>query len=238
MTKITIPHYKLAELKEFNLDFITNSSQDSLHPLMLSISISYNDIKDILWMTTILESYRTEVLNYNHTDSNPKKEYGQYFGMLNFSQKKMKSIFKEIFLLIRNAKNIIDSEEFKIIEEKMGENAKEEWKRLKNIAFSKNQSSPTEKYLSQIRDKVSNHYDKKSNFNKLKARLKSLPSKGYYSIGKDIESTRFYFADMAYEGYRDESQNNHFNTYLKQFHVAVAGLIESYLGLYSRDSHM
>lgn len=185
-------------MKSFDLNIFHNAQKNSVEGLILGLAMAYNDAKDIIWMSQLLDDYSPEDKKAINEES------GQWRAMNHFVTKSILANIHQTIVLLASNSGILNSLQFKELEKKLSGFQKEIWLDLKSVALNKYQTSPLKKKLSAIRDKVVHHYDSKDLLSKIKQSRDVYDGPGYVSIGRNMEQTRFYFADLTFDVYKKE----------------------------------
>lgn len=162
----------------------------------------FNDLKDIiLFENLVIEKYRKPKADECSDHS------GNYNGIMIHLNKLIASIINEFFVLLKENKNVLDTTEFKDILSRIPKSEQETWNGM--VAAANDQLlelSDFVKSLIRIRNNLAFHY-----YQSGKMLSKGFVSKfsneyidernrkAYYSIGENVEETRFYFSDAAVE---------------------------------------
>lgn len=233
---------ELSHIKPGSL--ISEKTSDMIDNFFLALALVFNDLKGlILFDTLIVEEYRPPGLE----EITPHA--GEYGGVRIQIYKSMIAIINEFFELIKRSKDILSTTEFNLILKTLSQSAQEHWKTIVDIADGSNIASDNfSKTLCQIRSNVVSHYyqaDKNlrkgfcikffekeiGNFNK--------NERAYYSVGQNLESTRFYYIDAAVEEYlyaiqtKDIPTKEEYKklviTIVEDMNFIIASLLKEYL---------
>jgi hypothetical protein len=210
---------ELAPLETFNAELLLPncSYPRKLCEFIIALSLVWNDMKSIHLYLAHMQNISKEFLE-KHGALN--KFSGESLGILNFIQKINIGIIWELKILIKDSEKVINSNAFKKICENIGENGKndkeyyqENWNTLVNCALERyDEGNPLADALKKIRNKITNHYNKREIFSAFKKRFKTEIEKKqgskprpedlpYISRGDSMAQTRLFFADAVVEKY-------------------------------------
>ena len=221
-----------------------------LKTFFLTLAVVFNDLKGLVHLEKLITD------NYRY----PEKEEttihaGEYGGMLVHVQKLFIGTIQEFFKFLSSNESIILRGELQFLLNKMPKQIQERWDIIMDIACGKNPKMTNfTTTLIKIRNNLSFHYNQsgkilreafiKRFFHKTK---KEQNKSAYYSIGDNMEQTRFYFADasqqqflvtMSYEVEGSESEDvlvisqNYAKTILSiinDMNFAIMTLLKTYL---------
>lgn len=237
-------------MKKFigNLDNIVPSkliNQNDVKDLdcfFLVLGLIYNDLKGlILFDVTIREIYEKP------TDFEPTVHAGEYSGIRLQIERLMIGLVSEFFVFLRENKATLNSTQFGIIFKQLTNEAKKSWN---NFVLISNQTSQKGenffKNLARIRSNVVFHYNysgeelAKGYINKFYIQEKTATNKkAFFSLGSNMESTRFFYCDGAIEAYLMEhlkikplEKDNYLQELqnrVSEMNIVIGALIRKYL---------
>ena len=190
---------KLAELEYFDPQAFQadDTVSKEVCGFVLSLALIYNDIKNIILLTKLLENYKPEGSFVE------RKDWGEFNGIDDFLDRLTIGLLHELFCLIKDSKSVLEDKFFKQIINSIQKDAKTSWQVLVDTSFEKYSNNKLAKDLMLVRNKISFHYDPKAIkqgydffYNDFK-----IMDKAYISRGKNMHESRFYFADAAGESY-------------------------------------
>ncbi|MFC1622697.1 hypothetical protein ACFL1Y_01765 [Patescibacteria group bacterium] len=180
-----------------------DSQNEKMENFFLGLGVFYNDLKSLLTFEEIVkEMYEA-----------PKKDEvsahsGSYYGLMVYIQKMVAGTIYEFFNLIEKHNKIIEKNtEFNEIKNKLNKDEINLWEQIVDVANKKNEkASDLLRSLCIIRNKFGFHYDtydeclRPGYVSRFFGEMKH-PSnqKAYYSFGKTMTETRFFFSDASVE---------------------------------------
>ena len=235
----SILHLKDLETFDKNVFVGDNLYNQSLCNLILAISLIWNDTKNL---SSFYEHIKT--LEPKGVTKNTPEEmlitpfFGEYHGFKIHIEKLLVAVIHELFLLIRNSKDIIESPCFQHICKQMHKNCRESWQVILKYAFGgADKKTPLGKALLMVRHKIANHYDKDELFKGYKRKFLSTNNIPYISRGNMMCETRFYFADAsAQEYYRSFQEKmmegefyNNLNLIITNINLALQNIVDTFI---------
>ena len=202
---------KLGPLDTFDKSvFIGNDRYpQKLCNLILSLSLIWNDFKDILLFNDHIRSLQSKMtIDKNIKGNQISPFWGETSGILNHLDKILIALIHELFTLIRNSKDIIELDCFQHILKKLHRNCRESWFIIIKYAFGEADSkSSLGKAFLMVRHKIVNHYDMDELLKGYQIKFINSEELPYVSRGDNIREQRFYFADAAAQEYYRYYQN-------------------------------
>jgi hypothetical protein len=170
---------------------------------ILSLALIWNDLKNLLSLFEFMNEQLPNDTKVDKPEEMPIEPiWGEISGYKIFFEKHIVSIIHELFTLIRNSNDVVNSTTFRAILKKIKKANKEPWVTITNISFGKDDSSTDfGKALLMVRHKISNHFDKGEIFKGYKRKFIDKKGIPYVSRCEHMASTRFYFADAAAQEY-------------------------------------
>jgi hypothetical protein len=194
-----LPDFDLASLGEIAPEKLVSTDQATdLEAFMLAIALFYNDWKGLAWVAgSLLKPHQRD-------PGEVSALAGQLSGMNNHFVRLMVGMLHELLRLIREAKAVTTGREVNNLVASIPRASRDAWKDLLSIALENGgRLGPFGRALQRVRDSVSFHYYSpkvlvrgyQSHFF-LQAKTPK-NEQALYSLGKNMEGTRFYFADAA-----------------------------------------
>lgn len=188
----------LAQLSEFRTeDYLTNDDSE-LAAFVLMAALAFNDLKD-------LAQFEGYVIEKAPVDPDPKAktpERGEYGGRRIYALRMLAGLINEVLQLIKEHKVLIASDGFQSCFKRMPDFARESWEALVDAALDSRRTKQVkdlQRALAAIRANLAFHYyQPRALLDGMKAFSEGPdgPS-AYASLGRNGESSRFYFADAA-----------------------------------------
>lgn len=171
---------------------------DPLGEWFLSLAVVFNDLKGLMWVREILQDGRPK-------DGEVSAYSAQWRGITLQITKLACGLVHELFELIKDHTHDLDSDEMKRVLKIVPKSTMKKWDSL--IALARDAGSaprtPLTRALLKIRHNVSFHYHQPkvlvAGYRRHFFQLKPGPhnKRAYYTIGGNMEETRFYYADAA-----------------------------------------
>lgn len=166
--------------------------------LILALALIYNDCKNTTYAAVLLK------------DSKPsgKHELSTAWGTWSGTEwhlfRLMISVVHELFRLIKDHQDVLTHEFLVKVVKKLPARSRTSWESLIAAASGATSTDDFGRLLLRIRNKTVFHYDPKEIFRGYK-RLFLIPTRSqdraFISRGDSMDTSRFYFADAAVEGY-------------------------------------
>ncbi len=183
---------------------IREDVNSDLDNFFLVLAVIFNDLKGIvLFEKLVTDTYRKPLPDEISIHS------GNNGGIFTQTYKILIANIQEFLKFLKEKENIVNSSEFRIILSKTNKDIQARWNDIVDVAFNKTlKNSEFTNYLVKIRNNVAFHYyqsDKNLKkafcniFDKKEKNIKN--SLAYYSMGENMEGTRFFYADAAIEEY-------------------------------------
>jgi len=226
---------RLNPLETFDKNvFLGNNdySQD-LCNFILSLSLIWNDMKNIrVFYETVIDLKPKENISTDPKEMPKTPFWGEIAGIEVYLEKLFIALIHELFKLIKESQNVVDSICFSSICKQLNKSHRESWFLLKSYAFGKDdKKTALGKALLMVRHKITNHYDKNEIFKGYNNKFISGNDIPYISRGNNIYQERFYFADAAaqeyYRSQQDRMINNDFYENVKIILINIDVSIQS-----------
>ncbi len=176
---------------------------------ILTLALAYNDYKFYMMTFIMLMESKPE------GEAQRSAVWGEYIGIKLHIIRLQIGFVHELFNLIEKNKKILEDDFFKETIRMINTRARESWTSLVDVALMKEQNN----LLARIRNKVTFHYD----INELFAGYKlgffknGASQDACISIGNTLQKSRFYFADVAIQGYLEKKLNLTVETFFSSF---------------------
>ncbi len=168
--------------------------------------------------------------------------WGETSRIKNYVEKMLIALIHELFNLIRDSKDVVESERFiEIIKHVRAQN-RELWGIIIHYANEgADNKTPLGKAFLMIRNKIASHYDKDKLFKGYRRKFIDIENKPLISRGNQMSEQRFYFADAAAQEYyrslqekvsADVFQNN-FNLILDSINQSIKNIVETFIQMRS-----
>ncbi len=195
---------------------IGSSEHEDVASFFITLGLIYNDLKTLVWVSTIIKNeYETPGIDEISDHA------GNINGINTYITKMSSAIVNEFFNFLKKRKRIFENKEFNKILNKLSKNDQDIWYDFIKIVNKESKSvNSLVSSLATIRNNVAYHFNDNGkliirgykNFF-LNTRKNKFNKKAYYSLGKTMENTRFYFSDATAQeitthSFR-ESVNNH-----------------------------
>lgn len=232
---------ELSHIEPYRL--IKKDKNDKIANFFLVLAVVFNDLKGIdTFERLIINKYRKPPITEKTVHS------GEFSGILTQTRKIFISNLREFFDFLKENDEVLLSSEFKDILSKTNKDIQNRWKNIVDIALD-NESQKIKdftEYLIEVRNNVAYHYYQPKGlrrafvnffYNKDKIAQNDL---AYYSLGENMETTRFFFADASVQEYlrsANQENNNEFNykyqneigTILSDVSITILKILKVYL---------
>jgi len=207
--------------KEFNQD---------LCDFVLSLSLIWNDFKNLMLYLLYVRSLEPSNVSFNKPDDMPVSPiWGEISGTKIYIEKLLIALIHELFELIRESRDVVESVCFKKILRKLHKNNKKAWQIVLDYAHEGADSrTQLGKAILMVRHKITNHYDKRELFKGYSRKFIEGDTIPYISRGGSMLSQRFYFADAsAQEYYRSFQEPMEYDKFYDNIKLITNSLIFS-----------
>lgn len=240
-----LPDFELAELNsiEPRLFFASTLPKTSfercVRELILSLSLIFNDSKDLSWWLCQIEKGRPAI----STAVTPYR--GNFNGMHVHIMRLLLSLFHESLELLDTYNKTITDPKFSPYTANLSGAAKLRWDDAVSLISTwkdaRGKRTPFKTFLHHIRSKAAFHYDGRAlllSYEKFFSRQSS-PNKhfAYASLGSTLEETRLFFADAAAQQiindeFRGQSISiKEINSYWRTMNEPLKVIIETFIDL-------
>ena len=194
---------KLVPHKEFDPNaFIGNKDiPQELCNFILALALAHNDYKHYTMIFIMLIESQPEGPQQRNS------MFGEYAGIKFHIIRLHIGFVHELLQLIKSNKNILTNHFFKEVIRVLNPKARKSWGDLVEVALAKESTPRKSNPLYMIRNKVAFHYDAKelySGYNNGFFKNGKVTQKACLSEGNTLCSSRFYFADLAIQGYMEK----------------------------------
>jgi hypothetical protein len=229
---------ELASLNTFDpMAFEGNEDvPQDLCSFVLSLALIYNDCKNAMYAAYLLR------------DAKPEGQFqlnglwATWSGIDWHLTRLFISHVHELFELIRNHRGVIDHPFFVKVVKQVHGHSREAWRSLINVADDASPKDEFGRILLLIRNKIVFHYDPKGIYRGFRNQFldPGCPQqRAYVSRGLSMSQTRFYFADVAVQGYFQEIQSTIKGTNLSRkvmeiiesLNFALIGIVDRFIQL-------
>jgi len=191
------------ELKKIQPSRLIGEQQDDLDDFFLVLAVIYNDLKGIAHLQKDFfdNHVHPEILN------TPSAWRGEFNGTVMQLYKIQAGIINEFLHFIQSHEAIFVLPKFKTLLSQLPPERKGDWEEILSAASKKEAKGNLGNKLMLIRHNVAYHYYRsdKAMRNAFLEFFKDNTIPGaeyaYYSLGKNLESSRFYYADAAVQNY-------------------------------------
>ena len=202
--------------------------------LVLALALAYNDSKDAVY------GYFLLMENRPLGDFQRRPDFGAWAGIrMHIIRYQLGRVF-ETCKLIQDHQPWINHTVFHAIVQKMETSSKTAWQSFVSAALGQSTADSFERLLARLRNNVLTHYGPEEIFSGYRYHFYDSSSnpkeQALISQGKDMDSSRFYFADAATQGYLELRIGQDAYTFFEQaigimrnLNFAVAGLVRAFL---------
>ncbi len=194
----------IGSIKSLDPNRLVGNREEGYENFFLTLGLIFNDLKDI--------SLFGKLLNERYQPSAPMvvgAHEAEFNGVNVHLNRLLSGVLRECLILIRDSDRIFKTELFKLVLEELPDDVLLVWNEIVSIASG--EDIPDEllelrSVLKEVRHGVTYHYDAKKireGFIQRFVRTDSTSTNenALYSLGDQVEDTRFYFADAAAEDY-------------------------------------
>lgn len=230
------PDFDLAPLTDFPPEVFGTIGDDDVDAFVLSLAFAYNDLKDFEWVAEQLKKckpQRQEVSTHN----------GQWAGMTSFVNRHLLAHLHELLQAIETAHNngLLEHAYFTKCVELLPRDAAESWASLVAVVRNQEAADPFRKFLLIVRNNLVSHFYQPGLLLKAYRRFfferepDQFNARAYASLGRNLEASRFYFADAApveyYKHMVDPSLFDEAGRRVNEVNAALRFLVQAYLEL-------
>lgn len=220
---------------------IKKDKSNDFDNFFLVLGLIYNDLKDLILFTNLIQkNYRQPRPDVVEPAS---VHLGQLGGVNNHLNRLAVGFMSEFIIFLRQNKKVINNINFMLLIKNLPPEARKNWNHILGVLEDKDSDDFLSK-IAKIRSNVAFHYDQslkeiRSGF--IKKFYDSPPNeynkKAFYSLGDNIETTRFYYCDGAVdEYYRENVKFTEENSYHKEVknliektNISIRHMMEAYL---------
>jgi hypothetical protein len=221
---------------------IINKSKDNdFDNFFLVLGLIYNDLKDLLFFSNLFKKTYKEI----KTDGTepPSDHLGHYGGVQNHLNRLMIGLISEFLIFLDKNKEVVNSIPFMLFIKNLPPEIKKMWGDMLD-ALKDNNSDSFLSHIARIRSNVTFHYDQslkelRTGFIKkfYDSPKNQYNKEAFYSLGDNMEKTRFYYSDGAVEEYlnmhmKTYSEKNYYNNLIdliKKTNHTINYMITMYL---------
>ena len=164
---------------------------------VLALALVFDDLKDIVFAYVALQDYKQDGAPRN-------RAFGLYSGMNLHLLRLIMGTVHELLNLIQREEVVIQDATFRETVRLLPPDCRNAWTEVVNVALNKESTTTIGKVLIRVRNKVAFHYDPEriqSGYKRHFFGSKKEDSRAYLSRGRNMQGTRFYFADAAAYGF-------------------------------------
>jgi len=220
---------------------IAREEPGDLDNFFLVLSLIYNDLKGLISFDVLIRGvYETPI------DPKPNVHSGEYSGIRLHIERLLIGMTSEFFVFLKNNLKTIRTISFQLLLKSLDQKDKNSWNELIEVIDESSGKESFFRKMARIRSDIVFHYNfsgdelVKGFKNKFyKQEPNESNKKAFYSIGNTMESTRFFYADAAIEGYLVEhlklsptEKENYLNELMNnvsKMNVVICKLIQIYL---------
>ncbi len=194
-----LAHFELAPALAVEPSAIVRDGSDAVGALILSLAMVFNDLKGLVIASSFLREARERARS--------EEEKGQVSGMVLQNARWAMGLTRELLALLEQRLEVIDSEEFQAVVASMPEASRSVWATLVSVARGDaGGDRELRAALAGAREGVAFSYGASGEqlargfetaFPTASSRPDLAVGRPAFSDGKDLEGSRFYFADAA-----------------------------------------
>lgn len=232
------PHFDLATLTRLDPALIVpRKGDDRFASFMLALALVFNDLKGVALFAQWLEPSRP-------TRPEISQHAGQWRGLDLQLHRLAVSLVRELLTLIEAFKDQATGERLKALLTSADPKVRRDWRDLVSVATGSGDESDTQfaRVVEQIRHNIAFHYYQPK---RLVAGFRGFffdnqqsaaNEHAFCSFGRNMEETRFYYADAALEGALSSIQGPDFLRSFRRVRDATNHAIAHLVEEYSRDA--
>jgi hypothetical protein len=190
---------KLVQLESFDSSAFVGNAEwpQEVCNLVLSLALVYNDFRDVILGHALLKEVEPD------DTVNPSQELGLYNGLRNNLIRIQSGMVNELLVLIRDHRQQVSAPPFQRLVRQLSRDGRMAWKGVVDVATARTSSNPLAKILVLVRNKVAFHYSPEELANGYRSAFVTNRTHGepLLSRGRNLMSTRFYFADASVQAY-------------------------------------
>lgn len=236
----------LGELEFISPTKLISNIPNETDDFFLILALIYNDLKAV----TFLDHIRNT--NYEKVNKAEISAHaGEHYGLIIFHCKQTASLINEFLLFLNKNKTVFTEPFFQRILLRMDKVQRKYWKEIQSLALSEAEPNKNSYVytLARIRNNIGFHYDhskqelRRGFINFFYEQEKDERNKrAYYSLGNNMQSSRFYYADAAVTSYialrareikEREMLFNNFDDYANKVRSTVDSMNKTILSLMS-----
>jgi hypothetical protein len=207
MTNLRDENVQLAPLQTFDPEAFVGGEAvpQEICNFVLALSLIYNDCKNGIFSNLLIEESKPD------GEPAPTQAWGAYGGIKVHYLRLHFALIHELLKLISENKKVIEHPFFASVIKLLPRSVRDSWTALVDAALEKQTSSPLNKALLMIRNKVSFHYDPKELYKGYRYHFFTTAASAepaFVSLGKSMRNSRLYFADAAANGYLRSQVDN------------------------------
>lgn len=239
----TLPAFQLeAPFKLDPLDVVSREGNSDEEGFFLALALVFNDLKGLAVFAAILN-------RSDHDRAEVSGRAGQWSGMVVQIDRLASGILWELFQLVGKHQHVVESSLFRELLSEMPKECRDAWKLIQELSTGNVRSrDPMALALCRIRNAGAMHYwDPKALTEGFRRAFFEEPinarnEMALFSLGHDLEATRFYYADAAAEAMLHTQASDAgvadfkagFDVVLNNVNQAIYSLVARYLGTRSK----
>jgi hypothetical protein len=243
----SVLNFPLAELVGFDRSvFLNDPKYEALDGFVLSLALAFNDFKTMMWVWSLLDEFKPEEPKGGAIE----KKFGQFVGMRWHILRLLVGNFVELRGLISANQPLFEETIWVRTLRKLSNTEAKSWNSVVEFdARAKTKGTWENKFhslLEYVRNNGTFHYAQNQPL--IRGYKRAFTKEGlgaayaYASLGKNLEESRFYFADAAVvEMFKDQAEKL-WKEFERDFHVAfrdytrdvnscIRGLVDAYMNV-------
>lgn len=190
--------WALAPKTEIDPSKVIAHDSDQLGKVMVAFALAYNDLKGmVLFEKYLLDEGRPQPGDFS-------ERAGQWRGCAVQIHRWVAGVIHELMVVIADNKDLLRSKIVEALVAKLGDDNRRAWRDL-YAAATRASGTKTATMLLRIRNSAAFHYGAKDSglgfkrqfVESARAEPSAANATAQYSVGKDMDATRFYFADAV-----------------------------------------
>lgn len=215
------------------IKLINKDDKDDFKSFFLILAMVFNDLKSLIFFQKFIED------NYRKPEFDEISiQTGEWGGIMTYTNKLIISTLNEFLIFLKNSKNVTTNPKFSLLLKNLSKSEINNW--IKMVDPEKDKTSVIAR-IARIRSNIAFHYDHsvdelrrgyiRSFFGEGKNVLQH--NKAYFSLGRDMRTTRFFYADAAAEEYMksliNESDMKFVRNTIDAMNLTLQSLLSAYL---------
>lgn len=236
----SVVFFPIADLSYFDAKILgSNTEFLDEDDFIIVLGIIYNDIKGLLNYWDFIDEFKPDT----PPEGTASAKFGEYMGYRGQIFKYVLSTLNEIIGFFESRESVVNGPTIKKVAAKIDiKQGRDAWTSLCDFCYN---STDDQKILGlrnaivRARNNAGFHYNQTKeimkSYRKTFENEKEQPKGyGYFSLGKNLHETRFYFSDAAVAKYLEDLMNkedyaNYSQQFMRDCHVGIRSLIRTYL---------